>query len=106
MGDKWDDATFYEFCNLRDSLREAKRNDQHHLVLQLYERIVEVDKRAGFLNIALYVFQKDAARAAAKLGDERRSLSLLELALERMQASRVDVGALPQKIAKLRARLS
>ena len=71
MSRQWNDAVFNRFVQLREALRAAKRAGNHREVLSFGAQIVELDKAAGFLNIALGTFLRDMAMLSDLAAAER-----------------------------------
>jgi hypothetical protein len=80
MTQKWDVSSFYEFIELRDRLRMAKKAKAYHDVVSLGGQILALDKRAPFLQIATAIFLKDMGNAYIKLNDVVSATNFLQAA--------------------------
>lgn len=105
----WNDELFESFIQLRNALRAAKKEKDYQYVLSLGLNILELDKRATFLEIATPIFQKDMAEACIKLGDVNSAIEYLLAAKagfeERRHGScdwQKDIDLINMKLAKLR----
>jgi hypothetical protein len=111
MAAGWNQAQFDQFIEMRDTLREAKREGRHSTVLAVGAEIVSFEKEAPAIGIVLYVFLKDMAQASEKLGDNSSAMEHLANAqadVTKRGAGRFDdawqreLGIIERKIEKLR----
>lgn len=110
MSDQWNDKIFQDFIRLRDALRAAKKEKDYQRVLSLGLGILELDKTATFLKIAIPVFLKDMAEACIKLGDITSAIEYLIAAKAGFKERQTnpgdwqkDIEVIDRKLEKLRA---
>ena len=110
MSAQWNQEIFNEFIRLRDALRTAKRDKNYQNVLALGLSVIELDKTAGFIKIATYIFLKEMASASVQLGDTNAAVSYLLAAKQKLheqKGSTADwqkvVDVIERKLKKLQA---
>jgi hypothetical protein len=113
MNDQWNEEIFREFIQLRDALQAAKKEKNYQHVLSFGLNILELDKRAGFLKIATYVFLKDMAEACIKLGDITSAIEYLIASKDKLKEQQrnptewqKDIEAINRRLEKLQASYS
>ena len=90
MKAQWNQKLFEEFIRLRDALRAAKKDKNYQNVILLGLKIIDLDKTAGFLKIAIPIFLKDMAEASIKLGDTTAAINYLTVAKEKFIEQRLN----------------
>lgn len=110
MSAPWNQECFSEYIRLRDALRSAKRDKNYQNVLSLGQRIIELDKTAGFLQIATYIFLKDMSSASLQLDDTNAAVNYLLAAKQKLleQKERTEdwqkvIDVVERKLKKLQA---
>jgi hypothetical protein len=115
MSDKWNWKQFYRFTELRNQLRNAKRDKNYHEVLSLGRQILDLEKTAKFIQIIPALFLKEIGNAYLKLNDTTSAIEYLQLAKDSLVEYRRtaalnqptdflrDIEALEGKIARLRS---
>lgn len=82
MSDQWDQKAFDEFRQLRDGFKESKRTKNHGEVIAMCLAILEIDKRAKFIQILSPLFHKELGNAYMSLKDFPKAAEHFQLAKE------------------------
>lgn len=80
MADHWDQKAFNEFLKLRDELKEAKRAKNHLDIIAMCDAILELEKRAKFIQIFTPLFHKELGSAYMSLNELQKAADHFDLA--------------------------
>lgn len=69
MSSDWDDDLFNQWQELREQYRQCKKNKDYSNVIHYCEQIIELDKKAKFIEIMVPLFEKDTGDAYLKCGN-------------------------------------
>lgn len=117
MSASWDQKKFDRWQELRKSLNECKRAKEYSQIVEVAEKIIDLDKEAPFIRIMTPLFYKEIGAAFEKLGDLIEAIRNYQLAVNGFKQYREsnelnkpedwlkDVQSLSKKIERLKSKL-
>lgn len=117
MSESWDQNKFDRWQELRRSLKECKREKEYAQVIEVAEKIIDLDKEAPFIRIMTPLFYKEIGVACEKLGDLNDAIKNYQLAEDGLKKYREsnelnkpddwlkDIQSLSRKIERLQSKI-
>lgn len=82
MTKEWNEELFRKWIKLRNELKSYKKEKNWQNIICVCEKIIQLDKQAGFIRIMISLFYKEMANAYEKIGDINNSLKYFYTAKE------------------------
>jgi len=113
MASNWDQALFDQWIALREKSRLAGREKNYADVVEISKKIIELSRRAPFIGIVVFLFERDIADAYSKLGDTDAAIQYYRKAISSLHEYRatkrrdgpnsflIDLEKMEKKVSKL-----
>jgi tetratricopeptide (TPR) repeat protein len=109
---EWNEKKFDKWQQLREKFRNAKRNKDYQSIINTVNEIIELDKNAKFIGIAIHIFEKEIGNAYLKINDTTSALEHFKKAVSEIKEEQAkqpgswmkDIERLKAKIARLESK--